>query len=218
MELIWYGHSFFEIKSKSNQEKIVIAIDPFLEKIGLKPPRKIEADILIISHQHYDHSNKKIIRGDFFLIEEPGEYEIKGAKVKGILSFHDQAEGKKRGLNTIFVIDIEGIKICHMGDFGELELSPSQLEDIFGSDILLIPVGGNFTISGKEAAKIVGQVEPKIVIPMHYKIPGIKLDLEDEKPFLRAIGIREKERIKKLKVKKNELQKDGTEVVLLDSV
>ena len=218
MELIWYGHSFFEIKSKSNQEKIVIAIDPFLEKIGLKPPRKIEADILIISHQHYDHSNKRIIRGDFFLIEEPGEYEIKGAKVKGILSFHNKVEGKKRGLNTIFVIDIEGIKICHMGGFGEIELSPSQLEDIFGSDILLIPVGGNFTISGKEAAKIVSQVEPKIVIPMHYKIPGVKLDLEDEKPFLRAIGIREKERIKKLKVKKNELQKDGTEVVLLDSV
>ena len=218
MELIWYGHSFFEIKSKSNQEKIVIAVDPFLEKIGLKPPRKIEADILIISHQHYNHSNKKIIRGDFFLIEEPGEYEIKGVKVKGILSFHNKVEGKKRSLNTIFVIDIEGIKICHMGDFGELELSPSQLEDILGSDILLIPVGGNFTISGKEAAKIVSQVEPKIVIPMHYKIPGVKLDLEDENPFLRAIGIREKEKIKKLKVKKNELQKDGTEVVLLEAV
>jgi len=218
MELIWHGHSFFEIKSKINQGKITIAIDPFLGKIGLKPPRKIEADILIISHQHCDHSNKEIIKGEPFLIEEPGEYEIKDVRVKGIPSSYGKVEGKERGLNTIFVIDVEGVKICHMGDFSESELSPSQLEDIFGAGVLLIPVGGNFTISGKEAVKIISQVEPKIVVPMHYKIPGIKLDLEDEKPFLKAIGIKEKEKIKKLKIKKGELQKDETEVVLLEKI
>jgi hypothetical protein len=218
MEIIWHGHSFFEIGGKTNQEKIIITIDPFDEKIGLKP-RKVKADILLISHQSDDYLNKEIVQNSPFLIEEPGEYEVKNVKIKGIASFYDKLERRKGELNTIFIINIEGIKVCHMGNnFSETQVSEAELEDLFGVDVLLIPIGGELTISGKEAARIIGQVEPKIVIPMHYKIPGLKLDLEDEKPFLRAIGIKEKEKIKKLKIKKNELQRDGTEVVLLEPI
>lgn len=215
MELIWHGHSFFEIKGKNNQENVSIATNPFSEEIGLKSPKKVDTDILIVSSRNQSYLNKKIISGNYFLIEDPGEYEIKDIKIKGISC---ESKEKKKELNTIFTISIEGIKICHMGNFNQLEISSHQLENIFGSDILLIPVGGSFTISGKEAAKIVSRIEPKIVIPMHYKISGLNLDIEDEKSFLRAMGIEDKERIQKLKIKKSDFQRDGIEVMLLDKV
>lgn len=226
MDIIWHGHSFFEIHGKVNGNKIVVAIDPFDDKIGIKP-KKTRANILIISHYHSDHSNKNIVSGfseenkkkEPFLIDEPGEYEVGGAKIKGIFSFHDKVQGKERGDNNIFIIEMEEIKVCHMGDFNEIELSKEQAKEIVGVDILLIPVGGNFTISGKDAAKIVGQVEPKIVIPMHYKIPGVNLEIEDENKFLNVIGLKEKEKLNKLKIQKNELErKEGTEIVIMEKI
>ena len=225
MEIIWHGYSFFEIKGKVSQvfgdnlvrkENVSLAIDPFSEKIGLKIPKKIESDILLISHSHHDHSNKKIIGGNPFLIQDPGEYEVRGVKIRGIESFHNSSSEEEIEANIIFVLEIEGIKICHMGDFGEKELSSSQIEEIMGVDILLIPVGGNFTISGKEASKIITRVEPKIAVPMHYKIPGLNIKIDDEKVFLGAIGAGAKEKIKKLKIKKSDISKEKTEIVLFD--
>jgi len=125
------------------------------------------------------------------------------------------SKAKKRGANIIFLIEFEKMKICHLGDLGETQIFPEVMEEIFGADVLFIPVGGNFTISGKEAAKLVSQIEPKIAIPMHYKIPGLKLDLEDEKAFLRTLGIKEKEKEKRLKITKEKLKSEGTEIVLL---
>jgi len=221
MDIIWHGHSFFEIQAKVNGNNTVIAIDPYDKTIGFRE-KKVKADILLISHFHYDHSNLNSVEGRNpnekpFLIDEPGEYEVKGIKIKGISSFHDNQEGKERGENNIFLIEAEEIKICHMGDFGQSSLSSEQAEEIVGVDILLIPVGGVYTISGKEAAKIVGQIEPKIVIPMHYKIPGLKINLDDENKFLNVIGVKEKEKIRKLKIKKSDLErKEGTEVIIME--
>ena len=224
MDIIWYGHSFFEIQGKVNGEKIIVAIDPFDNSIGLRP-RKTKANILLLSHDHKDHANKKSVEGfdssgnkkGSFLIDEPGEYEVKGVKIKGVPSFHDKNFGKDRGENNVFIIEIEGIKVCHMGDFGEAQLSKEQANEIVGVDVLLIPVGGEFTISGKEAAKIVGQIEPKIAIPMHYKIPGISLKIQDENNFLNVIGVKEKEKVKRLKIKKFEIdKKEGTEIVIME--
>lgn len=224
MDIIWHGHSFFEIQGKTDIGKIVVAIDPFDKSTGLNP-KKTRANILLVSHNHPDHSNKEIVVGFSFegsktipfLIDEPGEYEVKGVKIKGISSFHDKNQGKERGENVIFIIEIENIKVCHMGDFGEKELSHKQTKEIVGIDVLLIPVGGKFTITGKEAAKIVGQTEPKIVIPMHYKIKETILDLENENSFLNFIGVKEKEKIKKLKIQKNEIdKKEGTKVIIME--
>ena len=224
MDITWHGHSFFEIQGKANGEKIVVAIDPFDEKIGIKP-KKARANILLLSHYHNDHSNKKIVFGFEkegknnapVLIDEPGEYEVGGAKIKSIASFHDRVQGKEKGENNIFIIEMEGIKVCHMGDFNESELSKEQASEIVGTDIILIPVGGKFTISGKEAAKIIGQIEPKMVIPMHYKVSGVNLDIDDESKFLNVIGFKEKEKISKLKIQKSELErKEGTEIVIME--
>ena len=217
MKFIWHGQSLFEIITSLRQgEEIKIVIDPFDESYGLKLP-KLQADILLLSHDHKDHSNKSGVSGNYFLIENPGEYEIKGVSIKGISGFHDSSSGKERGKVTIFKILAEEIKICHLSDLGQKELTEQQLEEIGEVDILLIPVGGNYTIGAKEASTIINQIEPKVVIPMHYQIPKLKLKLDDLEKFLKIMGSKNPEKLNKLSIKKKELTEDGVKIVVLDS-
>ena len=213
MQIIWKGQSFFQIITRHNNDRAVIAIDPFSEDIGLKVPT-VEADILLITHYHQDHQNVKAIKGQPFLIDGPGEYEIKNVFIQGIDSFHDNSSGKKRGKNTIYLIKAEDIKICHLGDLGQKELTDEQAEQISDIDILLIPIGGTFTISGDEAAKIISQLEPKIVVPMHYKIPKLKIKLDGLESFLQKMGVRSPETLDKLSIKKKDLPED-TKIMIL---
>jgi L-ascorbate metabolism protein UlaG (beta-lactamase superfamily) len=210
MQLLWYGQSCFKIESRG----VTIAIDPFAKDIGLTPPR-FKSDILLITHRHFDHANAAAIAGDPFLIDGPGEYEIKGVSIIGFSTFHDNAAGAERGLNTAFIIESEDLRICHLGDFGEDKLREETEEAIGDVDILLIPVGGKYTIDGKIAANIVHTIEPRIVIPMHYKIPGLTIALAPPEPFLREMGIKNIEADEKLVVKKNDLPQEETRVVLL---
>lgn len=216
MQITWQGQSFFVIRAKDKQNgEVEIAIDPFDKTLGLRVP-KVEADILLITHSHYDHANKKAIIGTPFLIETPGEYEIKGVSIKGIPAFHDNSEGKERGTVTIYKIEAGGIKICHLSDIGQKELTPEQVEEIGEVDILMIPIGGIYTIASKEAAAIISQIEPKIVIPMHYKIPKLKEPLEGIEKFLKIMGAEDIEPQKKLKIKLKDLPKEETEIVVLE--
>jgi len=217
MVITWQGQSFFIIRGKNKQNgEIKIAIDPFDKTLGLKVPR-VEADILLISHPHPDHSNKKAIIGAPFLIETPGEYETKGIFIKGIPAFHDDSEGKERGTITIYKIEVETMKICHLSDLGQKELNPEQLEEIGEVDILMVPIGGTYTIGPKEAANIISQIEPKIVIPMHYKIPKLKFKFEGVEKFLKVMGAEDIEPQKKLKIKLKDLAKEETEIVVLEA-
>jgi L-ascorbate metabolism protein UlaG (beta-lactamase superfamily) len=216
MKIIWHGQSLFEIIVSVRQgEETKMIIDPFEESYGLKLP-KLQADILLVSHEHKDHSNAGGVSGNYFLIESPGEYEVKGVYVKGIPAFHDSSLGKERGKVTVFKILAEEIKICHLSDLGQKELTEQQLEEIGEVDILLIPVGGNFTIGAKEASTIINQIEPKIVIPMHYQIPKLKLKLDDLDKFLKIMGSKSPEKLNKLSIKKRELAEDGMKIIVLD--
>ena len=215
MNIFWHGQSCFEIitaPAKNSQVKIVI--DPFSEEIGLRVP-KLEADILLISHSHYDHNNVKAVSGNPFLISGPGEYEIKGIFIQGIDSWHDQKGGIDRGGNTIYTILAEDLKICHLGELGQKELSEEQLEKISEVDILMIPVGGVFTISAKEALKIMSQIEPKIIIPMHYALPKLKIKLDSVDKFLKSLGIKKLEPQNKLSLKKENLSPEEARIVVL---
>jgi len=216
MEIIFHGQSFFEISLKNNDSKQVnIAIDPFGDEIGLKPP-KAEADILLLSHNHKDHSNTDIISGDYFLIDSLGEFEVKGVLVQGIAAFHDNTQGKDRGSVVIFKIDAEGIKLCFLSDLGQDELSSEQVEEIGEVDVLFCPVGGNYTINAKGAAHIISQIEPRLVIPMHYFLPGLKAELESVEKFLKQMGDENPEKTKKLKVNLKTLPLDETKILVLE--
>lgn len=193
---------------------MAIAIDPFDETIGLKVP-SVSADILLITHSHYDHSNKKAVKNEPFVIEGPGEYEVKDVYIKGIISFHDEKEGKERGLNTIYVIEVEDMRLCHLGDFGQKELTTDQLEKIGDIDILMVPVGGIFTIDAKGANKVISQIEPRIVIPMHYGLPGLKIKIDEVDKFLKEMGKKSVESLPKLLIKRKDLTPDETKIVVL---
>lgn len=216
MQIIWHGQSCFQIitnQGKNGQR--VIVIDPFDETLGLRVP-KLEADILLISHEHYDHNNVKAVSGNPFLISGPGEYEIKGIFIQGIPAFHDKVKGKSRGKNTCYTIEVEEIKLCHLGDLGQSELTEEQLQALGEIDILMIPVGGVYTIDGEDASKIISQVEPKIVIPMHYSLPKLKIKLDGADKFLKVMGKKEITPLNKFSIKKRDLTKEETEIVILN--
>lgn len=211
----WAGQSCFQISvSNSRDHSADIVIDPFDEETGLKVPN-FSADILLITHQHHDHNNVKAVKGTPFLIDGPGEYEVKEVFIKGIPAFHDDKEEKEKGANTIYTIEAEGLRFCHLGDLGQKQLTDEQLEKIGNVDVLMIPVGGQFTISSQEAQRIVSQIEPRIVIPMHYELPKLKEKLDDVNKFLKAMGKNSIVPQDKFTVKSSALPKDGTEVVVL---
>ena len=215
MQIIWHGQSCFQIitnQGKNGQRTIVI--DPFDETLGLRVP-KLEADILLVTHDHYDHNNVKAVGGNPFLISGPGEYEIKGVFIQGIPAFHDKVKGKSQGKNTCYTIETEEIKLCHLGDLGQSELTEEQLQALGEIDILMVPVGGIYTINGEDASKIISQIEPKIVIPMHYALPKLKVKLEGIEKFLKVMGKKEVQPLNKLSIKKKELPQEEMEIVVL---
>lgn len=215
MHIIWHGQACFQIiASLAKGEQISICIDPFSKEIGLRPP-SFNADIVLVTHNHFDHNNYSSLRGDAFLINGPGEYERKGIFIQGILSWHDNKQGSERGLNTIYTIELENMRLCHLGDLGQKELTEKQVSQIGEVDILMIPVGGTYTINGIEAAKIISQIEPLLVIPMHYAIPGLKVKLDSVDKFLKAMGLKSVQAQPKLLIKKKDLIGEETKVVVL---
>ena len=215
MKISWYGQSCFKLLVKTNiGDKITIITDPFSKEIGLTPPRGT-ADIVLVSHDHYDHNNVKTFSAEPFVINSPGEYDIKGVFIKGIYSFHDTSQGKERGGNTIYIIEAEDMKVCHLGDLGQKELSDNQLEKIGDIDILMVPVGGIYTINGSEAVKIINQTEPSVVIPMHYKLPNLNIKLNSVDKFLEEIGGEKETIIEELSVQKKDLIEGEMKVAVM---
>lgn len=212
MTITWYGQSCFRIDAR----EAVIAIDPYGKEIGLTPPR-FQTDIALVTHAHPDHANTDALAGTPTLITGPGEYEVKGVAVRGIPSFHDRNEGSERGLNTIYRIITEEMTLVHLGDLGEASLRDETLDAIGDVDILFVPVGGTYTIDGEIAAKIVNQIEPRIIIPMHYQIPGLGLKLDAVEEFLKSLGVREPERLPKLVIKKRDLPENTNRVIVLSA-
>lgn len=210
MFISWLGQSCFKIQSKD----LTIAIDPFDKTIGLRVP-SFQADIALSTHDHFDHNNLSAIKGSPYIINTPGEYEIKNVFVFGIPSWHDEQQGALRGPNTIYVIKTENLTIAHLGDLGQPNLTEEQSEQIGSIDILMIPVGGNYTIDGKQAVDVINQIEPRIIIPMHYKIPELKLDIENLEKFLKEIGIKPEEPEEKIRIVKKDLPTEETKIIIL---
>lgn len=212
MVITWYGQSCVRLQSKDT----AVVFDPYNSSIGLKLPR-LSGDVVCITHDHDDHNNVAAVSGDPFLIETPGEYEVKGIFIYGLSSFHDDVEGKERGTNTMYSIEYEGMQITHLGDLGTTKLTDEHLERIEGTDILFIPVGGVYTIDAKQAVDVISQIEPRIIIPIHYRIPKLKYKLDPVDPFLKAQGVSNGDVIESFKIQKKDLPQEKTETIILQS-
>ena len=160
----WLGHSSFLI---ALDDAVKIVTDPFDSTVGYPAPDE-SADICMVSHDHFDHNCVSVVKGNPDVVKGTGEKEAKGIKFKGVGSFHDDTEGSQRGENTIWVFELGGIKFAHAGDLG-VELDDVQVKEIGAVDVLFVPTGGFYTIDPAAASKVVSRLNPKVVIPMHYK-------------------------------------------------
>jgi L-ascorbate metabolism protein UlaG (beta-lactamase superfamily) len=209
MEINWLGHSCFTIKGSHT----TVITDPYPPDLGYSLGNP-SARIVTVSHQHPGHSYVQGIAGEPKLVSGPGEYEISGVLITGMPTFHDAEGGKKRGKNTVYVIEVDEVTICHLGDLGHV-LTTAQIEEIDNVDVLLLPVGGVSTVNASMAAEIVRQVGPKAVVPMHYKTEVLKRELEPVDRFLKEMGIKDVEPKPKLSFTKANLPAT-TQVFLLN--
>lgn len=212
MDIYWYGQACFKIKGK----QATVFIDPFDPvQTGLKLPKDMTGDLALKTHEHFDHNNIAAVTGSPLKISGPGQYEIKGIAVTGVATYHDNQQGAERGKNTIYNVEVDGVKIVHLGDLGQKTLTEEQLEELGVCDILMIPVGSVYTIDAKDAANVVTQLEPKVVIPMHYGgVEGLKVELEPVDNFLKEMAVDNIEPVAKLSITKDKLP-DEVEVVVL---
>lgn len=182
MDIQWFGHSCFRLRTRG----ATVITDPCGPETGYEIPR-MRADIVTISHEHEDHNYCRIISGDPKILRGPGEYEVKGIFIVGISTYHDRKKGQERGKNTVFTFEMDGLRICHLGDLGHVP-SQEQIEELSDVSVLLIPVGGGTTINAAQAAEIVSLLEPNIVIPMHYATKDLAMRLDSVSRFLTEMG------------------------------
>jgi L-ascorbate metabolism protein UlaG (beta-lactamase superfamily) len=177
----WHGHSCFEVST----EALTVVTDPHDGKsIGIQPP-KVKADVVLVSHDHFDHSAVRVVEkpGTSRVLVDPSPVSLEGLRVRGVPTFHDPNDGVSRGGNIAFVFELEDVTFCHLGDLGHA-LTPEQVAAIGHVDVLFVPVGGVFTIDAATAWEVVGMLRPGIVVPMHYRMGGLSLSINDITPFL----------------------------------
>lgn len=209
MEITWLGHSCFRIKGR----ELTVITDPYDKSLGY-PSSQVSGNVVTSSHPHPGHSYVAGVSGRPKLISGPGEYEVAEAFITGISTFHDAEQGQVRGKNTVYLIEMEEMVLCHLGDLGHVP-TPEQVERMSGVEVLLVPVGGASTIDAAAAAKTVRLLEPKVVIPMHFKTEMLTRELEPVTRFLKEMGLTDIEPRPKFSAKKSSLPSD-TQVILLD--
>lgn len=212
MDITYLGHSSFRLRGKNAS----LVTDPYDSKmVGLKFPN-VSSDIVTVSHNHQDHNQSQLVKEVKKVIDGPGEYEVSGISIIGLATYHDNKKGEERGSNTVYVIEIDGLRVVHLGDLGH-KLTEDILEDLGTVDILLIPIGGFYTIDAHEAVELTASIEPSITIPMHYYKDGMNQEafgkLSKLDNFLREVGL-SVETLDKLSIKKEELSEEQKVVVL----
>ncbi|CAN5527476.1 MBL fold metallo-hydrolase [soil metagenome] len=198
-EFRWFGHNCFRIKAR----EATILTDPVGKNTGFSMSRQT-ADIVTISHDHPGHTNLNVVKPEFKEIRGPGEYEMNDVFVTGIRTYHDSESGATLGYNTVYLIEVEGMVVCHLGDLGH-PLQADQIEEMSRCDILLIPVGGGPLISADQAAEIVSLFEPRVIIPMQFATSTGDLDRMSLEPFVKALGVAAPDPIEKFSVRSSEL-------------
>jgi L-ascorbate metabolism protein UlaG (beta-lactamase superfamily) len=201
MEISLLGHDCFRVRGRD----VTLVTDPFGAELGALP--------VTISHDHPGHNYVEGVGGNPRALRGPGEYEIKGVLINGVASFHDNSNGKERGRNTVYVIEIDDLTVCHLGDLGHV-LSAQQVDEIGNIDILLVPAGGPGALSVAQAAEVISQLEPSMVIPMNYSLGPQGTRQDGLEKFCHEMGVKEFTPQPRVSVTKSSLPTE-TQVVIL---
>src|SRR5437588_734001 len=221
MEISWLGHACFQLRGKH----VTLIADPFSPQSGhpeglRSPPEtvwplqlgKVTASIVTVSHNHPGHNYVQGVGGNPRIVRGPGEYEISDVLITGVASYHDDKRGQERGRNTIYVIHMDDVVICHLGDLGHI-LQEEQLEEVADADVLLIPISGTHTLNAAQAAEVISQVEPRVVIPMHY-LPSTGESPDPLDKFCREMGVETVNTQPKLLITRNTVPAEMQVVIL----
>jgi L-ascorbate metabolism protein UlaG (beta-lactamase superfamily) len=195
MQLVWFGQRCCRLESKEG----TVLIDPYGKEVSLRGPR-LRGDVILSSTGSVPGQPEE----ESFVVTNPGEYERRGIAIRGIRAYRDEQEGAERGLNTIFVMRIEDMAVCHLGALGQAQLTNEQLDAIGDVDVLIVPVGGYDVMDAKAAVQVVAQVEPKIIVPVQYAMTGSPYRADKVEVFVKAMGL-DAEKVEKLKLAKKTL-------------
>jgi L-ascorbate metabolism protein UlaG (beta-lactamase superfamily) len=207
-EIRWFGHNCFRVRAR----EATVLMDPVGKKTGYSVSKQT-ADIVTVSHEHPGHNNLQMVKPEYALINGPGEYELHGVFITGTRTYHDKKKGAEHGYNTVFELDMDGMRFAHLGDLGHPP-SDEDLETIENIDILFAPAGGGPLLSASEVAEVVGNISPKMVIPMQYRTSQGDKDRDEVEAFCKHLGIEMPAPIDKLAVKASDLT-DQLQLVLL---
>jgi L-ascorbate metabolism protein UlaG (beta-lactamase superfamily) len=214
MKIKWLGHASFVLTSDAGTK---VLTDPYQSGAfdgALKyAPIKEKVDVVTASHDHADHLYLEGLPEGFETITAPGRHDARGVSVTGVKTFHDDRQGKDRGRNVVHVVEMDGMRIAHLGDLGHL-LSPDEVKAIGKVDVLLVPVGGHFTVEPREALAVVRSLRPSVVIPMHFKTESINFPVKPVEDFLSLAGKHERPGKSEIEIKKEDL--GGQRIIVLE--
>lgn len=183
MRIVWHGHACFEIN-----DGITVVTDPHDGKsIGIARP-SLEADLVLVSHNHFDHNCTKVVEGNPQIVESIVDETIMGVRTRALQTYHDTVDGRKRGNNRVYRFEMDGVSFCHLGDLGHM-LSDGTLEALGPIDVLFIPVGSVFTIDGETAWRLITEIDSRIAVPMHYRVGGLSLSIRPVSDFLDQVDV-----------------------------
>lgn len=209
MEINWYGHACFRLKDRN----LAVVCDPYDKTIGLTLP-KLKSDLVTLSHNAPGHSYAEGVKEWRKVFTGPGEYEVDGVFITGVASAHGKNAEGHADPNTIFIFEFPEMTVAHLGDLGHV-LTEAQVEAMPNIDVLLIPVGGRYTLDAAMAAEVISIIEPRIVIPMHYRMEGTPEHLDSLDRFLKEMGLPTPEPVSVLRITKAQLPEE-TQIVVMD--
>ncbi len=215
MQISWHGLSCFEITNKVNNKEVTIITDPYQNTTGLRIPRTLESDIVLSSHDEEDSNNIAAVAGTPYLIDQPGEYEVKDIFVFGINAKLKRTEQNKPVKNMMFRIESEGMHLAHLGALDRI-LTDEELQRLQNVDILMIPVGGNRVMTPKVATEVISQIEPRVIIPMTHHTANVKEDLMNVSEFCKEMGVCRNEEMNKFRIQRKDLPETDMLIVTLN--
>lgn len=212
MKITYLGHSAFKLEESTGT---AVVCDPYAPSVGFTMT-EVTADAVTVSHHHFDHDYLKGVKGNPVVLDKEQGYELPGVHINAVKSFHDGCQGAKRGENVIFKFRMDGLDVCHLGDLGE-ECSSELIEAILPVNVLLIPVGGNYTIDAAMAKEYIDRIMPEIVIPMHYRAKGCNVDIDKVDEFLSLMADAEIEKAgDEIELSREDMDAEATKIIVME--